>query len=172
MRHWKGQLIAFLALVALICGVAALMLSPGVSNATPTTRRIIIYPPGVPAIVPSHNVGTNTMIPAFTVSDVKSYISKNGFPGGPTVKGSSPTVLKVLFITAKQASILMRGEDTGRPDNALVCYVLLKGPFDTSSISVPSNAQQTPTAHKPVLLGEMLFDAHTGNLLVWGIPPQ
>jgi hypothetical protein len=115
----------------------------------------------------------NSMIPAFTVNDVKNYIARYGFPGGPTVKGSSPTVMKVLFITAKQASILMHGEETGRPDNALVCYVLLKGPFDTSSMSVPpSNAQQTPTAHKPVLLGEMLFDAHTGNLLVWGIPPQ
>lgn len=106
------------------------------------------------------------------MSEVKNYISKYGFPGGPTVKGVSPTVLKVLFITAKQASILMHGEDIGRPDNALVCYVLLRGPFDTSSISVPYDAQQTPTVHKPVPLGEMLFDAHTGNLLVWGIPPQ
>jgi len=61
MRHWKGQLIAFLALVALIGAAATLMLNPGVSSATPTTRKIIIYPPGVPAIVPSQDVGTNSM---------------------------------------------------------------------------------------------------------------
>lgn len=177
MRFIKSPLMSLFALVAIVSLVAITIARPGASSAhqQPATPKVIItYPAGIPAIVPLVKVTakSDSGSPAFTVTDVKNYVAEHGFPGGPVIHGSSPTVVKVLFITARQASMVMHGESIGRPDNALVCYVLLRGPFDTSYISVPITTQQTPTTRKPELFGEMLFDAQTGNLLVWGLPPQ
>jgi len=116
------------------------------------------YSPGVPAISPRTN-GT----PAFTVADVKQFIKIHGFVGGHTVPGVRLTVTKILFIASQQASALMQGESTDRPPGTLVCYVQLHGPFVFSNASVP------PRMPIPVYqTGVMVFDAHTGNLLVWG----
>jgi hypothetical protein len=59
----------------------------------------------------------------------------------------------------------MHGESTGLPDDAMVCYVELRGPFNPVMMSIPPGAggQQ-----KPVETGEEVFDAETGNLLEWG----
>jgi hypothetical protein len=55
-------------------------------------------------------------------------------------------------------------ESKGLSANASVYYVLLKGPYVMEYISVPPGVQ-IPIAN----LVEEVFDAHTGNLLVWGI---
>jgi outer membrane protein assembly factor BamB len=119
-----------------------------------------ISPPSSTGITP-HLKG----IPAFTTADVEHYIQANGFAGGPTVSGAPPTILKILFVSSKQASDLMHGESTGLPDDALVCYVELRGPFNPVMISEPPGASGP---QKPVEIGEEVFDAETGNLLVWG----
>lgn len=117
------------------------------------------YAPGTSAIKPR----TNAAI-AFTTADVAQYIKVNGFAGGPVVAGSHLVIEKILFITSKQASALTQGESVGRPDNAIVCYVQVRGPF-YPDIDVPygvSNANVTLTR------GYEIFDAHTGNMLEWG----
>ncbi len=102
---------------------------------------------------------------AYTTADVTQYIDANGFAGGPVVSGSHLVIEKILFITSKQASELTRGESVGRPDNAIVCYVQLRGPFIPGELDVPIGVSN-PNA--TVLRVYEIFDAHTGNMLVWG----
>jgi hypothetical protein len=59
----------------------------------------------------------------------------------------------------------MKGEFVGIPDSGMVCYVELYGPFYTTMISVPPGQTLPPTIDK----GVEVFDAQTGNLLLWGL---
>jgi hypothetical protein len=68
-------------------------------------------------------------------------------------------VIKVEFLMSQQLSQLLGGENTGLPDNTLVCYVELQGTF---TFHTPSGS--TVTYSK----GVEVFDAHTGNLLIAG----
>ena len=61
----------------------------------------------------------------------------HGFPAGKPTDGTPLKATSIQFITAKQASDIMKGKSIGRPDNALVCYVKLQGPFSRGGVSVP-----------------------------------
>ena len=61
--------------------------------------------------------------------------------------------------------MLMGGEYISRPDSALVCYVELRGPFFPTHVSVPPGQALPETVDG----GIEVFDAQTGNLLVWGV---
>ena len=93
-----------------------------------------------------------------------TFFNKHGFFAGPLVKGAHLKLLTIQFVTAKQASNLMNGESVGRPDTYLVCYVKVEGPFRLKYEEAPPSAKGAPTANT----GDAVFDAHTGNLLVWG----
>ncbi|HVB60130.1 MAG TPA: hypothetical protein VNE61_02960 [Ktedonobacteraceae bacterium] len=118
------------------------------------------YGPGVPAISPRTNAPV-----AYTAADVAQYIKVNGFAGGPVVSGHHLVIEKILFITSKQASLLIQGESADRPDNTIVCYVQLRGPFIPGELDVPYGVSN-PNA--TVLRVYEIFDAHTGNMLGWG----
>jgi hypothetical protein len=122
------------------------------------------YPGGAPAITPHLDAATHEGA-TFTAADVQQFIQAHGYAGGATVSGGPPTIEKILFITSKQASNLLNGEDIGRPDNALVCYVALRGPF-YSSITAPYGV--TPPPNWTEEAGYEVFDAVTGNLLLYG----
>jgi hypothetical protein len=124
------------------------------------------YPDGVPAITP-HVSSDNVAGAAFSQQDVTNFINAHGFPAGKPTDGTPLKATSIQFITAKQASDLMKGESIGRPDDALVCYVKLQGPFSLGAVSVPPGV--TTTGNAPS--GKMVFDATTGNLLVWGLDP-
>jgi hypothetical protein len=79
--------------------------------------------------------------------------------------GSTTTVDQVQFMTAKQLSTLMGGEQIGRPDDTPVCLVKLKGSFISRSGHLP-NSQTQATNPQIVQQGAMVFDAITGNLLI------
>jgi len=123
---------------------------------------------GLPAIVPrtlSYAVGS----PRFTASDVQAYLrraylsgSKQTWIEAPTVSGKPARILSIDFITSKEASVRMHKESTGLPDNALVCYVVLYGPFDMSRVAVPSRSRPMSTMNYAV----EVFDTQTGNLLM------
>jgi hypothetical protein len=118
--------------------------------------------PGLPAIHP-----TRAGIPAYTVADVQAYVLTAGFSGGPTSSGKSPTILNITFITARAASTLVQADNIGLPDDALVCYVVVQGPFEGKRISSPDGASVRHDFPK----GQMFFDAQAGNLLGWaGLP--
>ncbi len=107
-------------------------------------------PTGVPAIQP-HLSG----VPAFTKDDARAYVQAQG----------QVTIIRVLFVTSYEACELMEGELVGLPDDALVCYVELRGnvvPFTGPPGSGPPS-QSTPPLEQEV------FDARTGNLLVEGV---
>lgn len=138
--------------------------------ATPTPGRIGDLPPGTPntsppggpAITPHLDPTTNGGA-AFTVADVQQYVLAHGCPCGALVPGAHLTIVKILFVTSQEASALLNGEYVERPDNYIVCYVLMHGPF-YPAFSVPYGAKLPPTIDS----GYEIFDAQTGNMLQYG----
>lgn len=162
----------FLALV--IVGVEFFTNSAGATPvkppAPPPVHRAFqvsqTYVSGNPAIQP--RLSQKGSGPAFTQDDVAAFFNKYGFYAGPVVAGAHLQILTIQFVTAKRASQLMVGEIVGRPDDALVCYVKVEGPFLLTNVrgGPPRPNAKVPTTAK---YGDAVFDAHTGNLLVWGV---
>jgi len=150
--------------VLLVGGAIAIGLSGGHSTANanradPVGAMSPVHtstaPVGVPAIVP--RLGAVHTGPAFTREDAVQYVTshpmwRNLAPWTP------PTIEKVEFLTSRQVSSLLSGESTGLPDNALLCYVQLRGTFTFSGSTT------MVTYHT----GFEVFDAHTGNFLMAG----
>lgn len=107
--------------------------------------------------------------PAYTAQDAQNYVVVHGFPGGNTTTGKPFTVDSVTFVTREQAETMIHGESlTGQvAPGDLVCIVVLSGPFDGSGISAPFGVTVKP-ADVAQYHGVMVFDAHTGVLLMWG----
>jgi hypothetical protein len=164
MRHNLFGLLALLvagASLMIVLGAAGQSVSaPALSGATnqeytmPTSSG-----PGIPAIRPSQ-----AGVPAFAEADVRQYLATSGFPGGRTLSGAKPTITQIVFVTSKQASEMMQGESVGLSDAALVCYVHVQGPFSGASISAPG-----ARPGGDYQMAHMVFDAQTGNLLLWGV---
>ena len=114
---------------------------------------------GIQAIAPS----TSSGLQRFTVQEANAYVNTHPFPGGPTTTGASPTIVSTNFITTKEANKRMHGEHTGLADTALVCYVVLKGLFTMANVSRPYGVKALPPAN----FGVEVFDAQTGNFLMW-----
>ncbi len=123
------------------------------------------YATGIPAIRP-HSVSSSPDVPGFTVDDVKAYIPTATEPRLVPVLGAHLAIEQVVFVSAKEATQLMQGGNPGLPDDALVCFVLLKGPFYVK-VGYAPGALANPAATAPKI-GEV-FDAHTGNLLTWAV---
>lgn len=151
-------------ILVLCCLLLVVIFAPrsGRAAATSVQAPISAVPsssgPGLPAIHPSSPLG-------ITTTDVQAYLRIHPFVGGPPVKGVTVSIETIQFMTSKQASALMDGEETGLPDTATVCYVKLHGPFTVVG-PVPPGAQQLPT----VAYGVEIFDAQTGNLLMLWTP--
>lgn len=145
---------------------AATSIKPSASVPTPPTPKPFSSHFGFPAIKPHLNLAANTNEATFTAADIQQYVVQHGSPAGPLVPGAHLTFLKVLFVTAAQASVLMEGESTGLPDAARVCYVLIHGPFQFT----PAHWDPKAPVPKIATEAEIVFDGRTGDLLVWGVP--
>lgn len=170
MSRFKVAIIAALVLVLVVGGIVWHTVSTVTASNAPYpplhAHQFQIsdtYVPGSPAIQP--HLAQAGSGPAFTQDDVIAYLNQSGFFAGPVVSGAHLKILTVQFVTAKRASELMYGESVGRPDDALVCYVKVEGPFLLINVSVPRGTKAVTTAK----YGDAVFDAHTGNLLVWGV---
>lgn len=179
LKVWYGAIL-LLALLLVIGSIAAntsisasstpLPKHPPVQDVRSTFQINQTYVPGNPAIhvhiLPGVTVNSPS-IPTFSQDDVVIFLNKYGFYAGPVVQGAHLKIVSIQFVTAKQASKLMEGESVGRPDSYLVCYVKVQGPFTLVNVSMPyqSNGKKKTTAK----FGDMVFDGHTGNVLVWGI---
>lgn len=108
--------------------------------------------------IPAHK--DNTLL---SVEDVENYILTHPYPIGPTVSGGLPEIVVIQLMTSRNASNVMHGEYVGLPDDALVYYVLLKGPFYPTHI-ITITGMNISIADRM----EEVFDAYTGNQLVWG----
>jgi hypothetical protein len=135
----------------------------------PMERIRYDYPPGVSAIQPSRHV-TDPSQAAYGRAEVEQYLASNprlmrGVPGGP-----SPKLGTVEFLPAREAGVRSStGRSIGRPDDALVCWVELIGPFDVSkSVSIPPflARKSGPLSFAPAPKQILVFDAQTGNLLL------
>ncbi len=131
------------------------------------TGPLIAYPPGVPAIQPTLNVNTASGVSgaAYVADDVQRFVVSHKF--FPTTDGTTPEVAKILFIPASQASALLHGESIGRPATALVCYVEIHGNLDRSGV-MHSPIANNPMLTTPAHVGQLVFDAVTGNILIRG----
>lgn len=121
-------------------------------------------PPGIPS--PGLKL-TPGQIPAFTAEDMTAYLQ--GAPRcsfGPTLSGEPPTVESVEFASSgelRKRLNLWIGPD----DDALACFVVLRGPFHLRGISLPPRTvvYGIPWCN---IVGE-IYDASTGRLLVHGV---
>ena len=162
VRQWF--LISLIVLLCLIIvgGVinanASSYSSRGAAQITQVKPHPKIGPPGYDAIMPRNNSPI-----AITADDVRQFTQKSGFAGGPTLTGKPPVITMLKFMTSKQARALT-GDELGLPDSAMVCYVVLRGPFNPIGVSGP------PGTYVPssIMDGYEIFDAHTGRLIVWG----
>ncbi len=166
-----GGIVIFLALVIVVVGgfLRSAMATSLKPPAPPPVHQSFdvsqTYVPGSPAIKP-HTAPNTPGGPAFTQDDVVAFFQQHGFFAGPVVEGAQLQILTVQFVPAKQASQLMYGESVGRPDDYLVCYVKVQGPFLLTNVHGGPGGTKEPTTAK---YGDAVFDASTGNLLVWGI---
>jgi hypothetical protein len=102
-------------------------------------------------------------VPAFTAEDMQAYL--RGAPEcslGPTLSGESPTVESVEFASVKELRERLHVY-IGPSDDALVCFVVLRGPFHLTQISLPPGkvVYGIPWCN---IVGE-IYDAMTGNIL-------
>jgi hypothetical protein len=108
-------------------------------------------------------------VPAFTADDMRSYLqSAPVCAGGPTLSGDPPTIETLEFVGCKELTDRLNLY-IGLPDDALVCYVVLRGPFHLRRISYPPGSLHGVPVSQTV---EEIYDAGTGRLLVWGAGPS
>lgn len=110
--------------------------------------------PGGTAIRP-RAVSTDPALPSFSAADVRAYVSAHPHPD--QASGAAPaTIAGVEFLPA-QAMESRLGGATGRPATALFCLVTLRGSFAVAG--PPGTGWSSDIAY-------LVFDAHTGNILV------
>src|SRR2546430_14491951 len=61
--------------------------------------------------------------PSYTKEDVREYLQREGFAGGPLVAGKEMQIGQIMFTSTQQIQKIT-GEEIGLPDNAIVCYVI------------------------------------------------
>jgi hypothetical protein len=106
---------------------------------------------------------TPHQVPAFTAEDMKAYLP--GAPCcslGPTLSGQPPTVESVEFASCKELRDRLHVY-IGPDDDALVCYVVLRGPFNLTGVSFAPGGHHLPPFSETE---EEIYDASTGRLLV------
>jgi hypothetical protein len=142
----------------------------GNGNPHPTSGKIALpsptlrQPAGEPAIKPTING-----VPAFSKLDVINYITTH-----PMLFTNTPdSTIKVgendiAFITSKEVNRFINRQNTGIPDNYLLCFALLTGPFTFSGPPTDKGQSSTGTYAQAY----EVFDATTGNLLMGGALAQ
>jgi hypothetical protein len=104
-----------------------------------------------------------SQVPACTAEDMKAYLQ--GAPScsfGPTLSGEPPTVESVEFVNCKELTDRLN-VSIGLADDALVCYVVLRGPFNMRMVSrAPGDRSWSDFSER----AEEIYDASTGRLLV------
>ena len=107
-------------------------------------------------------------IPAFTEEDVRNYVATQPVPGGSISSVGMPTVIKIEFMTTREASELIHNFISWHKDD-LVCYVELEGAF-TFHGGPPGRVSRYEATPADTRVVEIL-DAQTGNCLVTGFLP-
>jgi len=103
-------------------------------------------------------------VPAFTADDMRSYLQSAPLSaGGSTLSGGPPAIETLEFVRCKELTDRLN-TSIGLPDDALVCYVVLRGPFWMTNVSYPPGRRHGVGVSQTV---QETYDAGTGHLLVW-----
>jgi hypothetical protein len=89
--------------------------------------------PGQPAIT----VTLPGKVPAFTEADVRAfYTASHGFPGARALDGTAPPIASIAFMSREQAEANVTHHESlsELPTGALVCVVMVQGPFGLAHI--------------------------------------
>ena len=122
---------------------------------------------GIPAIIVKDTVSqTIPNVPRVSKTDVENYVKFHPFPGGSPVPGTTPKVVAISCITSKEVSQMLKNDSIGLADTAMVYYVEWRGPFNPTNVSAPPGATLPTSVSK----GVEIFDAQTGNMLLWWMP--
>lgn len=135
-------------------------LTPMTNPIGPGPNATNMYSPGVAAIHPSI-VNARMDAAAVTAADVVHYINQGSLVRS-AVSGAPVRITKLLFLSAGQARKMLGGEWIGRPADAPVVYVEMRGTFQTGFTPVPLGVTVPATLPQAIAV----FDAHTGNLLL------
>jgi hypothetical protein len=129
----------------------------------PTTVTAVACPgPSTPAYGFLAIRPRNDCTPSFTEQDVRNYV-RSSFSLGHMGPIQNVTIVEILFTTSHDASILMGDSPTGLSDDAVVCYVELRGMATGTATFLPG---YTATSHPASAVNvRVLFDAHSGNEL-------
>lgn len=119
-----------------------------------------------PGLVPPRGrASTNSSAVVFSTQDVQAYVLAHGFVGGPVVPGHTLKVLNIQLMTPQQADA-QGAELESYTSTKMVYVVKMEGPFYTTNVKAPANGNGPATAPT----GYEIFDAHTGDMLEWGLP--
>jgi hypothetical protein len=163
MRLRRLPILAVIALLAITL-IGALFAVFSSANATsfnsqpPLNHPQILYNDGMSAIPPRTNGAL------LSTADVQNYVLTHPFRGGPTVSHQQPKIVKLQLMTSGQASNILGGEYVLPSASSQVYLVVLSGPFFMENAHLPAGSK-IPTANQ----GVEVFDAQTGNMLLWGI---
>jgi hypothetical protein len=117
-------------------------------------------PRGRVALAPTLDAAT-ALTATYAPDDALRFAQAHPFA---TTDGATPTVTRVAFLPASAVSALLGGVAVGNDPARLVCYVRVEGALDMSHESHPALAGPFQPAH----VGDLIFDAKTGNLLIAG----
>lgn len=122
------------------------------------------HPLGIPALTPRASLMAASGS-RFTRDDVLQYIAAHPQIVQAQPSKPVPIVTQVQFVTAQRASELLHGESIGLADTAPVYVVTVQGSF------VFTGAPPSPhfRASTPYTTMTLIFDAHTGNLIITSI---
>ena len=149
-KRWALSLIGSLALLCMLGSSAPSLADPFPLQTSIRCDEFGGSTPSGPAAIQPHL----QTIPAFTANDVRHYLKTNGFPGAV----GTFTILKILFITSREACQRTNGESIGVASDALVCFVEVQGTF-YPLLWIGGPVPSSPYAAE-------IFDARTGDLLV------
>jgi hypothetical protein len=117
---------------------------------------------GIPSIQLRADLATSPGA-RFTEAEVRQYFASHRPPGA--VAGSpAPTIVSIQFMSAQEVSQQLQGEGMGVPDTTLLYLVRLSGTFQGTNYGPYFGPQAPPVPTRNY--AEMVFDAHTGNLIV------
>lgn len=153
-----GGIVAFILLGIVLTratspsGPPVLYQTPGPMHPAPGLTR--------PSGLASNNPATIT----FSIQDVQTYVLAHGFVGGAVVPGHKLTILSIKLMTPQQADA--QGAELGAYTTTIMVYVVgMKGPFYTTNVK----SMVSTGANNTTLKGYEIFDAHTGDMLEWGL---
>jgi hypothetical protein len=94
----------------------------------------------------------DTTAPTFSEQDARDYVARHG----SWIRSlKTPRITSVRFMSARSACV-ETGRAIGRPDDALVCLIILRGDFAFAG---------PPDVHGVGNTEYLVFDATTGNLI-------